>query len=125
MFRWIADAPRHAGAGFGDRLHQDGRLGDAETGAAIRLRHGDAEPVALGHGGEEGIGEGRGPVALQPVRVVEPGAELQHLVADLLLFVGQGEVHRRAFQTLAWWAIFVMYSHALNTPAAARRGEWR
>ena len=98
---------RHAGAELGHRLHQDRGFGDAEAGAAIFFRHGDAEPVGLGHRGEEGVREGRGPVALQPVSIVEAGAELQHLVADLLLFVGQGEVHVRAFQTLAGWAIFV------------------
>ena len=90
MFRWIADAPDMQAPDLGDRLHHDRRLGDAEAGAAIRLRHGDAEPVAFGHGGEERVGEGRGPVAFQPVVVVEAGAELQHLVADLLLFGRSG-----------------------------------
>ena len=102
MFRWIADAPDMQAPDSATACIRIGRLGDAETGAAVRLRHGDAQPVALGHGGEEGVGKGRGPVAFQPVPVVEPGAKLQHLVADLLLFGGQGEVHGRAFQTLAW-----------------------
>ena len=107
MLRWMAEAPDMQAPEFGHRLHQEGRLGDAETGAAVFLRHGDAEPVAFGHGGKERIREGRGPVALQPVGVVEAAAELQHLVADLLLLVGQGEVHGRAFQALAGWAIYV------------------
>ena len=97
----------HAGTGLGDRLHQYRGFRDAETGPAICFRHGDAEPVAVCHGGEEGVGEGRRPVTLQPVRIVEAGADLQHLFADLLLFCGEGEVHGRAFQTQAWWTIFV------------------
>ncbi len=38
---------RHAGAGFGDGLHHERRLGDAESGAAVFLRHGDAEPATF------------------------------------------------------------------------------
>jgi hypothetical protein len=38
---------REAAAGFGDRLHQDRRFGDAEPRAAVLLRHRDAEPAVL------------------------------------------------------------------------------
>ena len=88
------------------RLHEDRRFGDAEARAAVFLGHGDAEPVALGHRGEEGVRVGRGAVALQPVRIVEAGTDLQHLVANLLLFVGQGEIHVRAFRGVAWLGHF-------------------
>ena len=83
----------HRGTGFGDRLHHDRRFGDAEAGAAVGLGHGDAEPVALGHGVEERVREDGVAVPFQPVGVVEPGANPQDLIADLLLRLGQGEVH--------------------------------
>ena len=121
MLRWMAEAPDMQAPRFGDRLHQQGRLGDPETGAPVFLRHGDAEPVAFGHGGKERIREGRRPVALQPVGVIEAAAELQHLVADLLLLVGQGEVHRQGLSGGGWLGhICSMYNNALNTLTAAR-----
>ncbi len=85
----------HRGTGFGDRLHHDSRFGDAEAGPAIRLGHGDAKPVALGHGVEERVREDRVAIALQPVGFVEPGANAKDLIADLLLRLGKGEVHGR------------------------------
>jgi hypothetical protein len=103
----------HAGARLGNRLHQDSGFRDPKASAAILLRHGDAEPIALGHGSKEGVGESCSPVALQPVAIVEPGADLQHPVTNLLLLVSEGEVHLRAFQRLPGWSIFV--------PCTARR----
>ena len=93
MLMWMALGAAHRGAGFGDRLHHDGGFGDAEAGAAIFLGHGDAEPVALGHGVEERVREDGVAIPFQPVGVVEPGANPQDLIADLLLRLGEGEVH--------------------------------
>ena len=39
--------PAHGRAGFGDRLHHDRGLGDAEASPAILRRHGNAEPARL------------------------------------------------------------------------------
>ena len=42
-------AAAHAGAGRGDLLLDDGRLGDAQAAPAVLLGDGQAEPAALGH----------------------------------------------------------------------------
>ena len=42
---------------------------------------------------KKACGKTRVAVPLQPVGVVEPGADPQDLIADLLLRLGQGEVH--------------------------------
>ena len=83
----------HGRAGFGDRLHHERGLGDAETGAAVLLRHGDAEPAGRGQGGMELVRKLAAAILLQPIGVVELGAELADLVADLLLLRAQREIH--------------------------------
>ncbi|OIQ63934.1 hypothetical protein GALL_545180 [mine drainage metagenome] len=87
--------PAHGRAGFGDGLGQDRGFGNAKARPAVFLRHRDAKPVASGHRVEKFIWEGRGVFAFQPVGIVEPGAHAQDFIADLLLRVGQCEVHRR------------------------------
>ena len=59
------------GAGFGDRLHQHRRLGDAEPAAAIGFRHGDAEPAGLGHRPVKFVRKAALLVLFQPVIVAE------------------------------------------------------
>jgi len=83
----------HGGAGLGNRLHHDGGLGDAEAGAAIGLRHGDAEPAGAGERGMQLVRELAAPVLLQPVVVAEGGAELEHRLAHLLLLTAQRQIH--------------------------------
>ena len=82
--------------GLGDGLHHHGRLGDAEPRSAVSLGHGNAEPSAIGNGAMEGVREHPVPVALQPVVLAEAGADLEDRLADLLLGVGEGEVHSYA-----------------------------
>ncbi len=79
----------HAGTGFRHRLHGQRRLGDAEPGPAIFLRHGGADPAAGGEGGHELAGKFPVAVARQPIAVVEPLAKSQHVLADHLLLVAQ------------------------------------
>lgn len=85
--------PGHSGAKFGHRLHHQGGLGDAEAGAAVLLRHCDAEPTGLRHCGIEGVGEARRALAFQPVGIVETSSEAKNLGANFGLCGGQGEVH--------------------------------
>ena len=78
---------RHAAAVAGDLVHHDGRLGDAEPGAAVLLRHGDAEPAGLGHRAVELAREDAVLVARQPIVVAEPGHDGAHALADRLTLV--------------------------------------
>ncbi len=83
----------HGRAGFGDGLHHQYGLGDAETGAAVLLRHRNAEPTGRGQGGMKLVRKIAGAVLLKPVGVVELRAELANLIADLLLLRTQREIH--------------------------------
>ncbi len=84
---------RHRRTRFRDRLHHQGGLQNAEPSAAIGFRHGDAEPARLGHRAMEVVRERGRAVVLQPIGVVEPGAEAGHLVAYLLLVGAECEIH--------------------------------
>ncbi len=86
--------PGHGRAGFGDRLHHDRGLGDAEPGAAVLLRHCDAEPAGSGQGGVQLVRKIAAAIVLQPVGVVELGTELADLVPNLLLLRAQRKIHR-------------------------------
>ena len=80
-------------ARLGHRLHQQGRLGDAETRAAVFLGHGDAQPAGIGHRLVEVVGKSAFLVLLQPVPVVELGTQPGDAVADRELVLGEGEIH--------------------------------
>ena len=82
------------GARLRHRLHDHRRLGDAEPAAAEFLRHRDAEPAALGHRPVEFVRKAAVGVLLQPVGVVETGAQPRHRIADFDLFGGQGKAHQ-------------------------------
>ena len=84
-----AEAPDMPAPDSADRLHGQRRLGDAEPGPAIFLRHGGADPAAGSEGGDELAGKFPVPVARQPIAVVEPLAKAQHIVPDHLLLVAQ------------------------------------
>ena len=72
----------HAAAVAGDLVHHDRRLGDAEAGAAVFLRHGDAEPAGLRHRPVELVREHAVLVAREPVVVVESRDDGAHALAD-------------------------------------------
>ena len=80
-------------ARFGDRLHHDRGLGDAESGSAVLFRHGDTQPPGIGHGAVEILGEAAVLVLLQPVFAVELGAQLADAVLDGELLFCEGEIH--------------------------------
>src|SRR6202023_436672 len=61
----------HAAAMACHLVHHNGGFGDAETGAAILLGHGDAEPASIRHRAVEFARELTVLVARQPVFVVE------------------------------------------------------
>ena len=84
-----AEAPDMPAPGFRHRLHGERRLGDAEPGPAIFLRHGGADPAAGREGRDELAGKFAVAIARQPIAIVEPLAEPQHVVADHLLLVAQ------------------------------------
>ena len=93
MFMWIAEAPESPAPVRGDRLHHQRRLGDAEARAAVRLRHGDAEPAGVGERAVEVVGEAALAVLAQPVVGVERRAEPLDRVADAFLLGREGEIH--------------------------------
>ena len=78
-----------------NRLHHDRGLGDAEPGAAVFLRHRDAEPAAFRDRLMELVRKLAVAVACEPVLVVEAGAELRDRVAQLELIRGEGKIHAR------------------------------
>jgi hypothetical protein len=67
-------------AGFGDGRHHDRRLGNAEAGAAHRLRHRQPEPPGLGHRLVEVEREDTVIVPFQPVIVRKTGTLRQDRV---------------------------------------------
>jgi hypothetical protein len=79
----------HGGAGFGDRLHHDRGLGDAEAGPAVLFRHGDAEPAGRSKRTMQLVRKVAAAILVQPIRVVELEAELADLFPDLLLLQAQ------------------------------------
>ena len=79
----------HGGAGLGDRLHHDRSLGDAEIGAAVLLRHGNAEPTGFSQRRMQLVWELAAPVLFEPVAIVERGTELEDRFPDLLLLQAQ------------------------------------
>src|SRR5688572_28032848 len=86
----------HAGAGYGDRLHRDGRLGDAEARTAECLRHCDAEPAVACECLEKRVGEAAIAIAGEPIVVAQrPGRieQGQDRLADRLLLGCELEVH--------------------------------
>ena len=93
-----ADAPGHAGAGFGDRAHHDRGFGDAETGAAIGFRHADAEPAGIGQRLVEIVRKAALAILLQPVGIIEVAADFRDRVANGFLIVREREVHVRVLR---------------------------
>ena len=83
----------HAGARFRHRLHHDRRLGDAEPGAAIILRHADAEPAIARERLVQLAREAPVAIARQPVLVVERRADPRDGVAQRNLLLVQREIH--------------------------------
>ena len=83
---------RHAAAVAGDLVHHDRGLGHAEAGAAIFLRHGDAEPAGVGHRAMELERELAVVVARQPVIVAEARDDGAHAFANGRLIVSRLEL---------------------------------
>ena len=92
---------RHRAAVARDLVHHDGRFGDAETRAAVVLRHGDPEPSGLGHRAMEFARENAVLVAREPVVVAELRDDGAHAFADRaqFLLVRQGSRFR------SWWRL--------------------
>jgi len=113
----------HRGAGFGDRLHHEGGLQDAEPGSAIGLRHGDAEPSILGERRVELMRKARLPLMLEPIGIAEAGAELLHRGAHRLLLGRKGEIHHETCVVGARRARLGAFStiQALGGKALSRR----
>ena len=92
--------PGKPGARFGDRLHHDRRLGDAQARAAVGLRHGDTEPAVLGQRLVQLARKAPLLVALHPVLVRKTRADFRDRLADRFLLLGVGEVH--AIDSVGW-----------------------
>src|SRR5690606_6945013 len=86
-------APAHTGAGGGDLLLDDGRLGDAHPAAAVLLRDGQSEPATLHHGLVELPRERLSLVAFAPVLVGEAGAHLPYRRPDVVVQLVGPEPH--------------------------------
>ena len=76
----------------GDFMHHDRGLGHAEAGAAILLRHGDAEPAGVGHRAMKLERELAVVVARQPVIVTETRDDRAHAFANRRLIVSRLEL---------------------------------
>jgi hypothetical protein len=74
----------HPAAVARNLMHHDRRFRHAESRTAVLLRHGDAEPPALGH---RFAGKAAILVALQPVFVVEPADDRANARADRIALV--------------------------------------
>src|SRR5262249_5317834 len=83
----------HAGTGLGNRPHHDRGFEDAETRAAILLGDADTEPTSVGERLVEVGGEAALPVLLQPIGVVEAGADFHNGITDRFLVGGEREIH--------------------------------
>src|SRR6188472_3005319 len=83
----------HGGAGFGNCLHHERSLGNSETGAAVLLRHGDAQPPRCRDCRMELVWEFPRAVLLEPIGRVEARAKLANGIADLLLLGGEAKIH--------------------------------
>lgn len=83
----------HRRTGPGHLLEQQGRFRDAQTVSAVLLRDRHAQPATRGDGVVELLGEFVRLVLLEPVVIVEPGAQLGHGLADQFLIVAQLETH--------------------------------
>jgi hypothetical protein len=80
-------------AGVIDFLENDACLGDAEAGAAEFFRYQRGEPTQFGEFADEGFGIFFFAIDLTPVGVGKLLANLLDLLADLLLFHRQVEIH--------------------------------
>ena len=76
-----------------DVSHDDRRLGDAESRAAVLLRDRDAEPAAVGDRLVELVRKLVREILFHPILVVELPSQLGYRLADQLLILGQLEVH--------------------------------
>src|SRR5207249_377148 len=76
-----------------DRLHHHRGGADAEAGAAVLLRHGDAEPAIARAGLLELPREFAVAVVRQPIVVAKALAELRNRFADALLLGREAKVH--------------------------------
>ena len=96
MFICTADAPEKPAPDSLMACIKQRCLGDAKTGAAELLWHGDAEPAGLRDGAVELLGEAAIAVALQPILRVEALAQSRDAVADRELLGGEREIHELA-----------------------------
>src|SRR6185436_18162073 len=76
------------------RLHHHRGLGNAQAGAAELLRHRDAEPAVARHRLVKVGREAAVAIALEPVVVRKARAQPRDRLADPLLLLRKGEVHR-------------------------------
>ena len=77
----------HGAARSRDGGHHKRRFGDAQPGATIFTRHGDAEPSSIRHRLVEFMRETALAVAFQPIIVTEPANGCRHPADDRLLIV--------------------------------------
>ncbi|MNY14230.1 hypothetical protein D3C86_1473990 [compost metagenome] len=82
-----------AGARGGDGLHHQRGFGHAQAGAAILLRHGDAQPAVAGQVGVQRFREAALAVALEPVFVGVAVADAGNGVAQRQLLGSEFKVH--------------------------------
>src|SRR5262249_31338949 len=116
-----------ARAGRADLVEEDGRLGDAEAGAAVLLRDHDAEPAAGAEGLDELPRVLPALVFLEPVVGGERAGERRDFLADQFLLFGQCKVHALSSPETGSRGILLHGDSPRWTgaPRAARRRLWR
>jgi hypothetical protein len=94
---------RQARARLRDGLHHHRGFGDAQATATVFGRQADAQPATVSERAVQLVRKAADAVALEPVSVVEAGANLANGLADGFVFFGDGKVHGRflMFQAMA------------------------
>ncbi|KAG0744167.1 hypothetical protein G6F24_016119 [Rhizopus arrhizus] len=77
-----------------DGLHHQCGFGHAQSGAAVFLRHGDAQPAVARQVGVQRLGKAAFAVAFQPVFIGVTVANARNGVTQRQLIGGEGKVHQ-------------------------------
>ncbi|KAG1432866.1 hypothetical protein G6F57_022626 [Rhizopus arrhizus] len=77
-----------------DGLHHQCGFGHAQSGAAVILRHGDAQPAVARQVGVQRLGKAAFAVAFQPVFIGVTVANARNGVTQRQLIGGEGKVHQ-------------------------------
>ena len=102
-------------------LDGDGVFDITESGAAVSFRKDDAEQAEIGQLGQQLRGKLRGFIPFHDVRSDFRLREIAHGALELLLFVGEGEVHAGPFRALFRGADLVSHGSMRSARCAGEK----